>query len=80
MAVLAGMRRLGLRAPADLAVIGVDDIPAARLAVPALTTVTTDQAAVAAHLARTLLAAINGREVPAAELRESVAVVHRESA
>ena len=80
MAVLAGMRLLGLHAPADLAVIGVDDIPAARLAVPALTTVTTDQAAVAAHLATTVLAAIQGRPVPAAELTEIVAVVHRESA
>ena len=80
MAVLAGMRRRGLNAPADLAVIGVDDIPAARLAVPALTTVTTDQAAVAAHLASTVLAAINGREPPTTELTEIVAVVHRESA
>ena len=80
MAVLAGMRRLGLRAPADLAVIGVDDIPAARLAAPALTTVTTDQAAVAAHLAATVLAAIHGREAPATELTEIVAVVQRESA
>ena len=80
MAVLAGMRRLGLHAPADLAVIGVDDIPAARLAVPALTTVTTDQAAVAAHLASTVLAAINGRAVPVTELTEIVAVVRRESA
>ncbi len=80
LAVLAGMRRLGLRAPADLAVIGVDDIPSARLAVPALTTVTTDQAAVAAHLAATVLAAIRGRSVPAAEFTEIVEVVHRESA
>jgi len=80
MAVLAGMRRLGLRAPADLAVIGVDDIPAARLAAPALTTVTTDQAAVAAHLAATVLATIHGREAPATELTEIVAVVRRESA
>jgi DNA-binding LacI/PurR family transcriptional regulator len=80
MAVLAGMRRLGLRAPADLAVIGVDDIPAARLAVPALTTVTTDQAAVAAHLATTVLAAINGRPVPPSELAGIVQVVQRESA
>ncbi len=80
MAVLAGMRRLGLHAPADLAVIGVDDIPAARLAVPALTTVATDQAAVAAHLAATVLAAINGRPVPPAQLTEIVSVVHRESA
>jgi DNA-binding LacI/PurR family transcriptional regulator len=80
MAVLAGMRRVGLRAPADLAVIGVDDIPAARLAVPALTTVTTDQAAVAAHLATTVLAAINGRPVPPGELAGIVEVVRRESA
>jgi DNA-binding LacI/PurR family transcriptional regulator len=80
MAVLAGMRRLGLHAPRDLAVIGVDDIPAARLAVPALTTVTTDQAAVAVHLAATVLAAINGRPALPAELTEIVAVVHRESA
>jgi DNA-binding LacI/PurR family transcriptional regulator len=80
MAVLAGMRRQGLRAPADLAVIGVDDIPVARLAEPALTTVTTDQAAVAAHLATTVLAAIDGRDPPAAELTGIVTVVHRESA
>jgi DNA-binding LacI/PurR family transcriptional regulator len=39
LAVLAGMRLLHLSAPGDLAVIGVDDIPAARLAAPALTTV-----------------------------------------
>ncbi|MEU8234979.1 LacI family DNA-binding transcriptional regulator [Actinoplanes sp. NPDC048967] len=80
MAVLAGMRRLGLHAPADLAIIGVDDIPAARLAVPALTTVTTDQAAVAAHLATTVLAAINGRPIPPSELSGIVQVVQRESA
>jgi DNA-binding LacI/PurR family transcriptional regulator len=80
LAVLAGMRRLGLHAPGDLAVIGVDDIPAARLAAPALTTVTTDQAAVAVHLAATVQAAINGRPGPATELTEIVAVVHRESA
>jgi DNA-binding LacI/PurR family transcriptional regulator len=80
LAVLAGMRRLGLRAPADLAVIGVDDIPAARLAVPALTTVTTDQAAVAAHLAATVLAAVQGRPAPVADLSGIVSVVARESA
>ncbi|MFI7547302.1 LacI family DNA-binding transcriptional regulator [Actinoplanes sp. NPDC049599] len=80
MAVLAGMRRRGLHAPADLAVVGVDDIPAARLAEPALTTVTTDQAAVAAHLATTVLAAINGTEPPATDLTGIVTVIHRDSA
>jgi DNA-binding LacI/PurR family transcriptional regulator len=80
MAVLAGMRREGLDAPGDLAVIGVDDIPAARLAVPALTTVTTDQAVVAAHLAETVVAEIYDRTLPARELTEVVRVVRRESA
>jgi DNA-binding LacI/PurR family transcriptional regulator len=42
IAILAGLREHGLTAPADLAVIGVDDIPAARLAAPPLTTLAFD--------------------------------------
>lgn len=42
LAILAGLRRRGLSAPDDLAVIGVDDIPAARLMSPTLTTVAID--------------------------------------
>ena len=80
MAVLAGMRRAGLACPGDLAVIGVDDIPVARLAVPALTTVTTDQAAVADHLAATVVAAINGRPEPRRTVDDLVQVVRRDSA
>jgi DNA-binding LacI/PurR family transcriptional regulator len=80
LAVLAGVRLLGLKAPADLAVIGVDDIPPARLAVPALTTVTTDQAAMAGYLAATVMAAIQGRPAPGAPTAEVVRVVRRESA
>jgi DNA-binding LacI/PurR family transcriptional regulator len=80
LAVLAGLRRHGLGAPDGLAVVGVDDIPAARLADPALTTVTTDQAAVAEHLAATVVAAINGRPEPVASVADLVQVVRRESA
>jgi DNA-binding LacI/PurR family transcriptional regulator len=80
LAVLAGLRRHGLRAPDGLAVVGVDDIPAARLAEPALTTVTTDQTAVAAHLAATVVAAINGRPEPEASVADLVQVVRRASA
>ena len=80
LAVLAGMRRSGLTAPGDLAVVGVDDIPAARLADPALTTVTTDQQAVAAHLAATIVAAINGRVEPLPPEGEFVHIVPRDSA
>jgi DNA-binding LacI/PurR family transcriptional regulator len=80
LAVLAGLRRLGLSAPGDLAVIGVDDIPVARLAAPPLTTVTTDQHAVARHLAQTIGCAIAGEPVPAPPGSDIVDVVRRDSA
>jgi DNA-binding LacI/PurR family transcriptional regulator len=79
LAVLAGMRGAGLAAPADLALIGVDDLPAARLAAPPLTTVTTDQRAVAAHLAATVVAAVHGGPRPALDAAGVVRVVRRAS-
>ncbi len=63
LAVLAGLRAEGLRAPEDVAVIGVDDIPLARLASPALTTVWQAIDAQAEHLASSVLAAL-GHDVP----------------
>jgi DNA-binding LacI/PurR family transcriptional regulator len=80
LAVLAGVRLAGLRAPEDLAVIGVDDIPAARLADPPLTTVTTDQAAVAVHLAASVVDAIVGKQTALEKPLDAVAVVARASA
>ncbi|MEV4350776.1 LacI family DNA-binding transcriptional regulator [Actinoplanes sp. NPDC049596] len=80
LAVLAGVRQQGLTSPADLAVIGVDDIPSARLAEPPLTTVMTDQAAVATHLAATVVAAVSGRDGPALPVKNVVKVVARDSA
>jgi DNA-binding LacI/PurR family transcriptional regulator len=79
LAILAGLRRAGMTAPADLAVVGVDDIPAARLADPPLTTITTDLAEVATHLAATLVAAIHGHPEPDASIADVVQVVHRAS-
>jgi DNA-binding LacI/PurR family transcriptional regulator len=80
LAVLSGIRKLGLHAPGDLAVIGVDDIPPARLAAPALTTVTTDQVAVAAYLSATVVAAIGGHPGPDVPTADLVQVIRRESA
>lgn len=42
VALLAGLKRRGLAAPGDLAVIGADDVPVARLTDPPLTTVVVD--------------------------------------
>jgi DNA-binding LacI/PurR family transcriptional regulator len=80
LAVLAGARLQGLSVPAHLAVIGVDDIPPARLAAPPLTTVTTDQAAVANRLATTVVAAVHGGNAPETPPADLVRVVRRESA
>jgi DNA-binding LacI/PurR family transcriptional regulator len=80
LAVLAGARLLGLDVPADLALIGVDDIPSARLAAPPLTTITTDQRKVAAHLCATVLAAMSGNPGPVFAADDLVEVVRRTSA
>jgi DNA-binding LacI/PurR family transcriptional regulator len=77
LAVLAGARLAG---SAGLAVIGVDDIPAARLAMPPLTTVTTDQNTLAAHLATTVVAAVSGRPAPVLSTADLIGIVVRESA
>ena len=62
IAVLAGMREHGLTAPADLAVIGVDDIPTARLAAPPLTTVGVDLHQAGRGRAEMIVASLAGRE------------------
>jgi DNA-binding LacI/PurR family transcriptional regulator len=80
LAVLAGMRQLGLSAPGDLAVVGVDDIPAARLADPPLTTVATDIQALARHVAQTITALLNGAPQPRRPDPDIVHLVRRCSA
>ena len=80
LAVLAGMRRLGLSAPRDLAVVGVDDIPPARLADPPLTTVTTDVQALATQVAEAITALLHGEPRPRRSAPDMAHVVRRCSA
>jgi DNA-binding LacI/PurR family transcriptional regulator len=80
LAVLAGLRRLGLSAPHDLAVVGVDDIPAAALADPPLTTVVTDTRVMAEHIARSIIASLNDRAVPPPPGSDTIRVAVRGSA
>jgi DNA-binding LacI/PurR family transcriptional regulator len=80
IAVLAGLRSLGLTAPDDLAVVGVDDVPAARLAAPPLTTVSSGQSVIAEHLARSIVAALAGQPAPRRPGSDIVQLVRRASA
>jgi DNA-binding LacI/PurR family transcriptional regulator len=79
LAVLAGLRRLRLAAPADLAVVGVDDIPAAALAVPPLSTVLLDHRVLAEHLAVSITRSLAGRPAPPRPGSHVVRLIARES-
>lgn len=63
IAVLAGLRDHGLAAPSDVAVVGVDDIPTAKLAVPPLTTVRFDVHEAGRWRAEAIVAALAGRQL-----------------
>jgi DNA-binding LacI/PurR family transcriptional regulator len=79
LAVLAGLRREGLVAPPDHAVVGVDDIPAAALAGPPLTTVRSGQDAAAQHLFDTVLAQLRVGPAPPGPGSDTIELVVRES-
>lgn len=79
-AVLAGLRALGLSAPGDLAVIGVDDVPLAALAAPPLTTVRQDAAALVEHIVSAVLRAVVGEGPPPRPRSDAISLVVRESA
>lgn len=64
LAVLAGLQGTGRSAPADLAIVGVNDSPAAALANPPLTMVTVDTKASADYGVEVLVALLDGRDPP----------------
>jgi DNA-binding LacI/PurR family transcriptional regulator len=64
---IGAMRALseaGLRVPQDVALVGFDDIPAASLTSPPLTTIMQDIKGAGERLVETLLAKVEGRERP----------------
>jgi DNA-binding LacI/PurR family transcriptional regulator len=80
LAVLAGARQCGLVVPRDLAVIGVDDIPAAATAFPALTTVQPDMRVLSRYIADTILRRLSGRPAPKRPGSDIHSVIRRDSA
>lgn len=69
----------GLRIPEDVAVVGFDDIPAARIATPALTTVRQDTTQAGELLVAKLVALVEGEPADSERLRTSL-VVRRSTA
>ncbi|MHA7143736.1 LacI family DNA-binding transcriptional regulator [Arthrobacter sp. TmT3-37] len=80
LAVLAGLRAEGLDCPGDCAVVGVDDVPAARLAAPPLTTVSQSIEVQARYLAALVLADLDGSEEKPGHPGHGLHLVERESA
>ncbi len=80
LAVLAGARSVGVAVPDDLAVIGVDDIPAAPFASPPLTTVDSDQGVVAQYIAALVTRQLSGKPLPPRPGSDVIHLVRRESA
>jgi DNA-binding LacI/PurR family transcriptional regulator len=64
LAVLAGMRASRPTAPDDIAVVGVDDTPAAALTFPALTTVATGMPTLGEYPATAVTHALEGKPAP----------------
>lgn len=60
-ALLSGMRAVGLSAPTDLAVIGLDNIPLAPFASPPLTTIDNDIPAHAAYITAVVVEGVTGK-------------------
>ena len=79
LAVLAGLRAEGLAIPDDVAVIGVDDAPFARLACPALSTISQAIDVQAAYLAAATIAALDDDDDHPPRPPDMLAVVRRDS-
>jgi LacI family transcriptional regulator len=75
LGILVGLLGRGVRVPEDVAITGFDDVPAAALTAPGLTTVRQSMRALGARTAQVLCAAINGEDVPRDEVLPSDIVI-----
>lgn len=78
--MLGAAVRAGIRVPGQLAIVGHDDTPLARLIVPALTTVRVDNVGLGRYLAELALSAATGSAPPIAGPETDAHLVVRETA
>ncbi len=79
MGALRAVFDAGLRVPADVAIIGIDDIEEGRYSRPSLSTVSLDTPFIAHHAVARIAARIEAPDAPAEELVAPHLVVPRES-
>jgi DNA-binding LacI/PurR family transcriptional regulator len=77
--LLGAALRAGIRVPEDLAIVGHDDTPLARLIVPSLSSVRIDTAGIGRYLAALALSAATGTEPPTAGPETEARLVARET-
>jgi DNA-binding LacI/PurR family transcriptional regulator len=80
LGLIHALHESGIRVPEDVSVVGFDDLPDARHFLPPLTTVRQDFRALGALSVETLLAELEGREVPDRALLEPELVVRASTA
>lgn len=71
LAIIAACRKLNVRVPEDLSLVGFDDTPSAREITPALTTIRQPLVEIGAEAVRLLLAEINSEKEPDEEERKA---------
>lgn len=79
LGALGACRRLGVRVPEELSIIGFNDVPFSEHLTPSLTTVRVPRLAMGMASARRLLDLLAGREVPAAPIVLETELVIRNS-
>ncbi|WP_419999542.1 LacI family DNA-binding transcriptional regulator [Streptomyces boninensis] len=79
LATLRALTSRGVRVPADIAVIGVDDVEGARLSTPSLSSIAPDKHTIARTAVAMLVERIEGTDRPARQVVAPFTLIARES-
>lgn len=77
--VVLALQEAGLRVPEEIAVVGFDDIPEARIVRPALTTIAQDSVDIGHKLARCLFERLENPDLPTRRLESPMKLIVRDS-